>query len=181
MFTGWTRVSEITEENIFHNSTEGNSTRGKCTISSLPVSVHLNIWLKVIIECRSYVSSYIIQRGILKKLTVFLPFPGGFDERQKRTGNEGNSSLLVFLVTCLIFALLVVVIFFAIKLRRAHILWKRGKQTASPFPLKNSYSVLFQILFLSLSRNANPLPSELYASIGMGWVNVSDVMLFRNV
>ncbi|XP_029924568.1 cytotoxic and regulatory T-cell molecule isoform X2 [Myripristis murdjan] len=74
---GWTRVSEITEENIFYNSTEGNSTRE------------------------------------------------GFDERQKRAGNEGNSSLLVFLVTCLIFALLVVVLFFAIKLRRAHILWKR--------------------------------------------------------
>lgn len=40
----------------------------------------------------------------------------------------GSSSLLVFLVTCLIFGLLVVVIFFAIKLRRAHITWKRGKQ-----------------------------------------------------
>ncbi|XP_039633056.1 cytotoxic and regulatory T-cell molecule isoform X1 [Perca fluviatilis] len=36
-----------------------------------------------------------------------------------------SSSLLVFLVTCLIFGLLVVVIFFAIKLRRAHITWKR--------------------------------------------------------
>uniref|UniRef100_UPI003AB0A32E uncharacterized protein isoform X2 n=1 Tax=Centroberyx gerrardi TaxID=166262 RepID=UPI003AB0A32E len=50
---------------------------------------------------------------------------GGFDEKDKQTGNEGSSSLLVFLVTCLIFALLVVVIFFAVKLRRAHILWKR--------------------------------------------------------
>ncbi|XP_030601639.1 cytotoxic and regulatory T-cell molecule isoform X2 [Archocentrus centrarchus] len=38
---------------------------------------------------------------------------------------QGNSSLLVFLVTCLICGLLVVVIFFAIKLRRAHIAWKR--------------------------------------------------------
>ncbi|XP_031166543.1 cytotoxic and regulatory T-cell molecule isoform X2 [Sander lucioperca] len=36
-----------------------------------------------------------------------------------------SSSLLVFLVTCLIVSLLVVVIFFAIKLRRAHITWKR--------------------------------------------------------
>ncbi|XP_028451875.1 cytotoxic and regulatory T-cell molecule isoform X2 [Perca flavescens] len=36
-----------------------------------------------------------------------------------------SSSLLVFLVTCLIVGLLVVVIFFAIKLRRAHITWKR--------------------------------------------------------
>uniref|UniRef100_A0A3Q3VXI2 Ig-like domain-containing protein n=1 Tax=Mola mola TaxID=94237 RepID=A0A3Q3VXI2_MOLML len=39
---------------------------------------------------------------------------------------EGNSSLLIFLVTCLIFALLVVVIFFAIKMRRVHITWQRG-------------------------------------------------------
>ncbi|KAL3971419.1 protein TALPID3 [Sarotherodon galilaeus] len=39
--------------------------------------------------------------------------------------DQGNSSLLVLLVTCLICGLLVVVIFFAIKLRRAHIAWKR--------------------------------------------------------
>uniref|UniRef100_A0A667ZEJ0 Ig-like domain-containing protein n=1 Tax=Myripristis murdjan TaxID=586833 RepID=A0A667ZEJ0_9TELE len=70
--------------------------------------------------------------SILRKLTVFLPFPEGFDERQKRAGNEGNSSLLVFLVTCLIFALLVVVLFFAIKLRRAHILWKRENEDSAP-------------------------------------------------
>ncbi|XP_071399395.1 cytotoxic and regulatory T-cell molecule isoform X2 [Centroberyx affinis] len=50
---------------------------------------------------------------------------GGFDKTDSQTGNTGSSSLLVLLVTCLIFALLVVVIFFAIKLRRAHILWKR--------------------------------------------------------
>ncbi|KAM9728216.1 uncharacterized protein crtam [Menidia menidia] len=43
----------------------------------------------------------------------------------KRVGKEGNSTLLVLLVTCLIFGLLVVVIFFAIKLRRAHLMWKR--------------------------------------------------------
>ncbi|XP_062289003.1 cytotoxic and regulatory T-cell molecule isoform X2 [Scomber scombrus] len=49
----------------------------------------------------------------------------GSNDREKQTANKGNSSLLVFLVTCLIFALLIVVIFFGIKLRRAHITWKR--------------------------------------------------------
>ncbi|KAK1882536.1 Cytotoxic and regulatory T-cell molecule [Dissostichus eleginoides] len=44
----------------------------------------------------------------------------------------GGSSLLVFLVTCLIFGLLVVVIFFAIKLRRAHITWKRENEDSDP-------------------------------------------------
>ncbi|XP_010780522.1 cytotoxic and regulatory T-cell molecule isoform X2 [Notothenia coriiceps] len=44
----------------------------------------------------------------------------------------GGSSLLVFLVTCLIFGLLVVIIFFAIKLRRAHITWKRENEDSDP-------------------------------------------------
>ncbi|XP_072231528.1 uncharacterized protein [Leuresthes tenuis] len=43
----------------------------------------------------------------------------------KQMGTQGNSTLLVLLVTCLIFGLLVVVIFFAIKLQRAHRAWKR--------------------------------------------------------
>ena len=55
----------------------------------------------------------------------FCSFPDNFDELARQKGN--GSSVLVFLVTCLIFSLLVVVIFFVIKLRRAHILWKRGK------------------------------------------------------
>ncbi|XP_020501723.1 cytotoxic and regulatory T-cell molecule isoform X2 [Labrus bergylta] len=42
-----------------------------------------------------------------------------------QAGTTGSSWLLVFLVTFLILCLLVVVIFFAIKLRRAHIVWKR--------------------------------------------------------
>ncbi|XP_051257547.1 cytotoxic and regulatory T-cell molecule isoform X2 [Dicentrarchus labrax] len=50
---------------------------------------------------------------------------GSFDDPKMRTGSGGGSSLLVFLVTCLICGLLVVVTFFAIKLRRAHIAWKR--------------------------------------------------------
>ncbi|XP_026229205.1 cytotoxic and regulatory T-cell molecule isoform X2 [Anabas testudineus] len=45
---------------------------------------------------------------------------------------RGSSSLLVFLVTCLIFGLLVVVIFFAIKLRRAHVIWKRENEESNP-------------------------------------------------
>ncbi|XP_031600488.1 cytotoxic and regulatory T-cell molecule [Oreochromis aureus] len=46
--------------------------------------------------------------------------------------DQGNSSLLVLLVTCLICGLLVVVIFFAIKLRRAHIAWKRENEDSNP-------------------------------------------------
>ncbi|KAM4726207.1 cytotoxic and regulatory T-cell molecule [Anableps anableps] len=56
----------------------------------------------------------------------------GFIDSNKRTGTKQNSSLLVLLVTCLIFALLVVVIFFAIKLRRAHIAWKRENEDSDP-------------------------------------------------
>ncbi|XP_070305450.1 cytotoxic and regulatory T-cell molecule isoform X5 [Salvelinus sp. IW2-2015] len=44
-------------------------------------------------------------------------------ETQKGTG--GSALLLIFLVTCLILGLLVVVSLFVIKLRRAHILWKK--------------------------------------------------------
>ncbi|KAL7390291.1 hypothetical protein ABVT39_018339 [Epinephelus coioides] len=75
--TGWTFVSETTEEIISYNQTEGNRT-------------------------------------------------GSVNDSNMQKGTEGNSSLLVFLVTCLIAGLLVVVILFAIKLRRAYIAWKRG-------------------------------------------------------
>ncbi|XP_041807565.1 cytotoxic and regulatory T-cell molecule isoform X2 [Chelmon rostratus] len=54
------------------------------------------------------------------------------NDPKMQTGNEGSPSLLVFLVTCLILALLVVVIFFAIKIRRAHILWKRENEDSDP-------------------------------------------------
>ncbi|XP_068577366.1 cytotoxic and regulatory T-cell molecule isoform X2 [Cebidichthys violaceus] len=57
---------------------------------------------------------------------------GSFNDPKMRTGTGGSSSLLVFLVTCLIFGLLVVVIFFAIKLRRAHIAWKRENEDTDP-------------------------------------------------
>ncbi|KAM6907534.1 cytotoxic and regulatory T-cell molecule [Xenentodon cancila] len=49
---------------------------------------------------------------------------------QDRT--QGNSSLLVLLVTCLVVCLLVVVMFFAIKLRRAHIAWKKENEESAP-------------------------------------------------
>uniref|UniRef100_A0A8C6S364 Uncharacterized protein n=1 Tax=Neogobius melanostomus TaxID=47308 RepID=A0A8C6S364_9GOBI len=44
---------------------------------------------------------------------------------EKQTINEGSASALIFLVTCLIIGLVVVLIFIFIKLRRAHIAWKR--------------------------------------------------------
>ncbi|KAM7374908.1 hypothetical protein PAMP_007542 [Pampus punctatissimus] len=81
--TGWTSVSETTEETTFYNRTEGNR-----TVSST--------------------------------------------DHEMQIANKGSSSLLVFLVTCLIFALLVVVIFFAIKLRRAHITWKKENEDSDP-------------------------------------------------
>lgn len=45
---------------------------------------------------------------------------------EQRNDLNPSSPLLVLLVTCLILCLLIVVIFFAIKLRRAHLAWKRG-------------------------------------------------------
>ena len=53
--------------------------------------------------------------------------PGNLEEMEKQSGEKIHGSLLIFLVTCLIVALSVVVLFLAIKLRRAHIHWKRGK------------------------------------------------------
>ncbi|XP_018610729.2 cytotoxic and regulatory T-cell molecule [Scleropages formosus] len=52
---------------------------------------------------------------------------GSLTEMEKRKAEPG-SPLLIFLVTCLILALLVVVTFFAIKLRRAHVLWKKENE-----------------------------------------------------
>ncbi|XP_040038751.1 cytotoxic and regulatory T-cell molecule isoform X2 [Gasterosteus aculeatus] len=57
---------------------------------------------------------------------------GSINDPKMWTGPEGSSSLLVFLVTCLLFGLLVVVIFFAIKLRRAHTAWKRENEDTVP-------------------------------------------------
>ncbi|XP_034745433.1 cytotoxic and regulatory T-cell molecule isoform X4 [Etheostoma cragini] len=57
---------------------------------------------------------------------------GNVNDPKMQIDTPGGSSLLVFLVTCLIFGLLVVVIFFAIKLRRAHIIWKRENEDSDP-------------------------------------------------
>ncbi|XP_036974890.1 cell adhesion molecule 2 isoform X2 [Acanthopagrus latus] len=57
---------------------------------------------------------------------------GSFNGPKMQTRTKGNSPLLVLLVTCLIFGLLVVVIFFAMKLRRAHITWKRENDDSDP-------------------------------------------------
>ncbi|XP_070699915.1 cytotoxic and regulatory T-cell molecule [Pempheris klunzingeri] len=57
---------------------------------------------------------------------------GSFNDPKTQKGSEGSSSLLVFLVTCLILCLLVVVFFFAIKLRKAHIAWKRENEDSDP-------------------------------------------------
>ncbi|KAJ0047353.1 hypothetical protein NL108_001836 [Boleophthalmus pectinirostris] len=46
-------------------------------------------------------------------------------DREKQEGKEGNAALLIFLITCLMIGLLVVVTFIGIKLRRAHLIWKR--------------------------------------------------------
>lgn len=62
------------------------------------------------------------------KSNVILFFTGPFDESERQTGKGGSASLLVFLVSCLIFALLVVVIFFGIKLRRAYIKCKKENE-----------------------------------------------------
>ncbi|XP_064838027.1 cytotoxic and regulatory T-cell molecule-like isoform X1 [Oncorhynchus masou masou] len=53
---------------------------------------------------------------------------GIFDETERQRGNGSSAPLLIFLVTCLILGLLVVVAFFVIKLRRAHILWKKENE-----------------------------------------------------
>ncbi|XP_059208082.1 cytotoxic and regulatory T-cell molecule [Centropristis striata] len=57
---------------------------------------------------------------------------GSVDVSDMQTAAEGSSSLLVFLVTCLIFGLLVIVIFFTIMLRRAHLAWKRENEDPDP-------------------------------------------------
>ncbi|KAJ3589099.1 hypothetical protein NHX12_009947 [Muraenolepis orangiensis] len=50
------------------------------------------------------------------------------EERENQRGHQKHASWLIFLVTCLIVALSVVVLFLAIKLRRAHIHWKRENE-----------------------------------------------------
>ncbi|KAJ8347608.1 hypothetical protein SKAU_G00261970 [Synaphobranchus kaupii] len=51
-------------------------------------------------------------------------FGESHNEWDQRDDERQSAPLLIFLVTCLILGLLVVVIFFLIKLRRAHVVWK---------------------------------------------------------
>ncbi|XP_069366464.1 cytotoxic and regulatory T-cell molecule isoform X2 [Paralichthys olivaceus] len=56
---------------------------------------------------------------------------GSKNDPRLQTGSQG-SSLLIFLVTCLIVGLLIVVTFFTIKLRRAHMTWKKENEESDP-------------------------------------------------
>uniref|UniRef100_A0A673YVP0 Cytotoxic and regulatory T-cell molecule-like n=1 Tax=Salmo trutta TaxID=8032 RepID=A0A673YVP0_SALTR len=51
-----------------------------------------------------------------------------FNDTETQKGTGGSALLLIFLVTCLILGLLVIVSLFVIKLRRAHILWKKENE-----------------------------------------------------
>ncbi|KAK0137035.1 Cytotoxic and regulatory T-cell molecule [Merluccius polli] len=53
-------------------------------------------------------------------------------EHGHRSGRQTSSPLMILLVTCLIVALSVVLLFLAIKLRRAHIHWKRENEDSDP-------------------------------------------------
>ncbi|KAM9788996.1 cytotoxic and regulatory T-cell molecule [Neosynchiropus ocellatus] len=57
---------------------------------------------------------------------------GSRDHQQKHAVPTKNSPLLIFLVTCLLLALLVTIVFIAFKLRRAHITWKRENDLSNP-------------------------------------------------
>ncbi|XP_072514157.1 cytotoxic and regulatory T-cell molecule isoform X2 [Salminus brasiliensis] len=50
----------------------------------------------------------------------------GISERKQK--EKGNSVLLVLLVTCLIFCLVVVIAFFLVRLRKAHLAWKQENE-----------------------------------------------------
>lgn len=61
---------------------------------------------------------------------------GNDNMKQNITHEKGNSQLLVLLVTCLIISLFVVLAFFLVRLRKAHIAWKKGKLQQIEIPLK---------------------------------------------
>uniref|UniRef100_A0AAV2JDP2 Ig-like domain-containing protein n=1 Tax=Knipowitschia caucasica TaxID=637954 RepID=A0AAV2JDP2_KNICA len=59
------------------------------------------------------------------KLMDFVRIRPNKNGNDTQKGNKANASLLVFLITCLMLGLLVVVIFIGIKQRRAYIAWKQ--------------------------------------------------------
>ncbi|KAG9263608.1 cytotoxic and regulatory T-cell molecule [Astyanax mexicanus] len=52
----------------------------------------------------------------------------GNDKNEQRQPERGNSVLLILLVTCLIFGLTVVIAFFLLRLRKAHLAWKQENE-----------------------------------------------------
>lgn len=64
----------------------------------------------------------------VSKLRTHRLFPGPPNDLNRQEGGPRGSGMLIFMVTCLILCLMVVVIFIAIKLRKAHIAWKKGEQ-----------------------------------------------------
>lgn len=69
---------------------------------------------------------------------LLCPFTGIFMKKE----SQRSPAILILLVTCLIVALMVVVGFFGIKLKRAHFAWRRGKYSTLPFfVLKNTFSL----------------------------------------
>lgn len=67
------------------------------------------------------------KRWSVSKLTTPRLSPGRQNDLNMQKGGVRSSALLIFLVTCLILCLMVVVIFIGIKLRKAHITWKKGE------------------------------------------------------
>uniref|UniRef100_A0A671SB13 Ig-like domain-containing protein n=1 Tax=Sinocyclocheilus anshuiensis TaxID=1608454 RepID=A0A671SB13_9TELE len=74
---------------------------------------HINVYMKIKATCKG--------RELL--IAVLLCVFAGFG---KQHDLKESSHLLILLVTCLVICLFIVVIFFVIRLRRAHIAWKKG-------------------------------------------------------
>ncbi|KAF5895124.1 heat shock cognate 71 kDa protein [Clarias magur] len=53
---------------------------------------------------------------------------GNYSSHERQSTKKGNSALLVLLVTCLIICLFVVLVFFLVRLRKAHIAWKKENE-----------------------------------------------------
>lgn len=115
LFIGGTKLTDNNiPQDTSQNSTEGNSNHSKCANianitahnSANPSNVHRQV------DNRNAKFWHQLSINYFCICLVVLP---------------RNSGMLIFLVTCLIVALAVVVLFLAIKIRRAHIHWKRGR------------------------------------------------------
>uniref|UniRef100_A0A3B3I802 Ig-like domain-containing protein n=1 Tax=Oryzias latipes TaxID=8090 RepID=A0A3B3I802_ORYLA len=82
-------------------------------------------------HCFSHFFSFVNftdEEQLLNNYMSLCLFTGSFMKKER----QRNSILLVLLVTCLIFGLSVVVVFFALKLRRAHFAWRRENEDSNP-------------------------------------------------